>query len=124
MTRWGQSEQSPPPPAMDSGFHFHLGLRLGETVSELRALNGRMDTLPEQIALQLATHFPALRHGEPKMGPIRQTIHLLQSGLPYVVLAKRTSILVGLWILAGTGNFSPDQIADMIIKVIGSLIGG
>jgi hypothetical protein len=122
MTQWGQQDWSQPPDP--SGFHFHLGLRLGETVSELRALNGRMDTLPEQIALQLATHFPALRQGEPKVGPFRHLIHLLQSGLPYVVLAKRTSILVGIWVLAGTGNFGPDQIADMVIKVIGSLVGG
>lgn len=121
MTRWGQSDWSPPPDP--SGFHFHLGARLGETVSELRALNGRMEMLPERIAMQLAKHLPVPSPHGPRVGPIRQFIQLLQSGLPYVVLAKRASLLLGIWMLAGMGNFSPDQIADMIIKIIGSLVG-
>jgi hypothetical protein len=121
MSRWGPDWT---PPQDLSGFHFLLGEKIGETTSELRALNGQMHVLPERIAMQLALHFPALRQGEPKVGPFRHLIHLLQSGLPYVVLAKRTSILLAIWVLAGTGNFGPDQIADMIIKVIGSFLGG
>lgn len=125
MTQWGDWRPPPQDPTghSESGFHFHLGARLGETVSELRALNSRMDRLPERIAMQLARYLPRHPLPEPKVGRVKQFIQLLQSGLPYVVLAKRGSLLLGIWMLAGMTNFTPDQVADMIIKVIGSFLG-
>lgn len=116
MNRWEQHWSQPPPDHSESGFHFHLGGRLEETVSELRALNWQIYHLPKRIAMQLRHHETA-----PKglLGELKPLTQLLQSGLPYVQLGKRLMIVLALWAMAGIGNYSPEQAKQMLGKLIG-----
>ena len=121
MTRGSDWSQ---PPQDQTGFHFSLGARLGETVSELRTLNQQIYYLPDRMALALAAHMKTDAPKTSIFAMLKPLTQLLQSGLPYVHLLKRTAIAMILLAIAVIGNYHPELALKLGEKVIGLILYG
>lgn len=127
MEHWEQEMSHPPPPTsqpLPHGSLLEIGIHIGETNSRLETLITEVRELPEQIVMHLA---PVLRPWvmapveTPRSGwfaQLRPLTQFLQSGLPYVVLGKRVSILVAIWMAAAIGNYNSKEIAEIIVNVV------
>jgi len=128
-----EPEWSRPPPRdlqnSPSEFHFSLGMRMGETVTHLQALREEVRELPEQIALHLGAelrHWGMAPTETPKSGFVAALKHwmkFLESGLPYVQLAKRMAIATILLATAVIGNYNPALAKSLAEKAIGLILG-
>ncbi len=122
------------PPQRDSqsspsSFHFELGMHIGETNSQLRTLTGEVRELPERIAMHLShelRQWGMVPTATPKSGfaaALKHSTALLQSGLPYVHLVKRSLIALILLSVAVIGNYNPDLAKQMAVKAVGLILG-
>ncbi len=111
-----------------NGNHFDLGMHLGETNSHLRALRWEVREIPQQVALHLTSRMPHLataQSGQQNFfATLRQLTQFLQSGLPYVKLAKLLSLIAMLWGFAIIAIYNPKEMASVLKLIIGSIVGG
>ena len=127
MSRWGTPGQynRPPHDQSGSGYQFSVAMKLAEMAAEVRGLRQDMHHhlmgLPERMARQMVLHInqsTLCKAKSSKTGQLLQLTQLLKSGLPYVVFAWRTLLLLALWSLIGTGAYTSDDVGRFLAGML------